>query len=450
MSQRKMLPRIGLWLACGGLTILAAHHWLVTYEARLTFDHLILLGGALTGYLILAAGLTLVFQRRDDVPAHELVANLRAAVEPSEEDTPTDESGATLDRLGVLRGLIRNFTSWYTELAPEKLDWRAFDQLLREMLTEHFKAARVRAFHVSAEDQQLRGLSQGSGTGETRSARDGILGYVATAGREYFAADPAHGELVAQLARDDAESWDWVIPIRHDGRTVGLVAAGKLTAPFGLSREFREDVRGLLDLFWELAAYRRQLDIAKSTDKASGLLTRADFFASATTALAGAYAENEPVVAVVLALEGLRRLDDVGRWGDRDRLVENIGVLINHRIRTDDIIGRFSDDRFVLLLRRLDSGLGRLIAVKIQNAVRTEIAELGDLSAGLKVRIGLTGSGFAKYPLEQLLVRAFDAVEHARKQGLEIFTDLSDTRGEDASGAAARQTADVETENAVL
>ena len=157
---------------------------------------------------------------------------------------------------------------------------------------------------------------------------------------------------------------------------------------------------------------------------------------AATGALTASYAENEPVVSVVLALEGLRRLDDVGRWGDRDKLVENIGQVINRRIRTDDVIGRFSDDRFVLLLRRLDSGLGRLIASKIQAAVRTEIAKLGELGAGLRVRIGLTGSGFAKEPLESLLARAFDAVDHARKQGVELYTDLAGSPAEHAPANA--------------
>ena len=170
-----------------------------------------------------------------------------------------------------------------------------------------------------------------------------------------------------------------------------------------------------------MVSYRSQLGVAETTDKASGLLTRGDFFALATEALAAAYAENEPVVATVL-------------------------VLINRRIRTDDVIGRFADDRFVLLLRRLDSGLGRLIAMKVQAAVRAEIAKLGELGAGLNVRIGLTGSGFAKEPLEKLLARAFDAVDHARRQGLDIDTDLGDGPGGDVTHAAARPAVTATTE----
>jgi diguanylate cyclase (GGDEF)-like protein len=203
-----------------------------------------------------------------------------------------------------------------------------------------------------------------------------------------------------------------------------LLAVGKLPATTLIDRERRQDISILISAFWQHVACLEQLRIAEKTDKASGLLTRTDFFQSAARALADSYAENEPVVVVVLVLEGLRRLDDIGRWNDRDALVETAGRLINRRIRTDDIIGRFSDDRFVLLLRRLDSSLGRLIAAKIQDRVQEHMGQLGDTPELLQVRVGLSGSGFQQQSLETLLVAAFDAVELARKQNVPLLCDL--------------------------
>ena len=423
MSERNHAARMAAWLTGGGLVILAAQHWLFVYKPQLSFDNLILLAGALAGYLTIAVGLFLAFGRKREItPAAPPNTGMLREIQPESTEAERPE---THDGPWIVRSLIRDFLHWNEDHSDDQPLWSSFDQLLREMLGEHLGAARVRAFHVSSNDQQLCGLSQTPQTGEQRNARGGILGYVATTGREFYAPDSSHGELINQLAVDGEESWDWIIPIRRGGQTIGLVATGKLSIASGLCAESRRDIGRLLTLFWEQTACRCRLSVANTTDKASGLLTRGDFFTSANTALSSSYAENEPVVAVVLALEGLRRLDDVGRWIDRDRLVENIGHVINGRIRTDDIIGRFSDDRFVLLLRRLDSGLGRLIAVKIQGAVRTEIAKLGELSAGLRTRIGLTGSGFGKEPLESLLARAFDAVEHARKQGVELYTDLA-------------------------
>ena len=43
ISRPEHLPRIGLWLSCGGLIILAAHHWLTVYDPGLSIDNLVLL-----------------------------------------------------------------------------------------------------------------------------------------------------------------------------------------------------------------------------------------------------------------------------------------------------------------------------------------------------------------------------------------------------------------------
>ena len=80
--------------------------------------------------------------------------------------------------------------------------------------------------------------------------------------------------------------------------------------------------------------------------------------------------------------------------------------------------------RFVLLLRRLDSGLGRLIASKIQDTAREQIGQFGKAAASVCLRAGLAGSGFEQRPLNALLVSAFRAVELARKQDVSLHCDL--------------------------
>ena len=175
----------------------------------------------------------------------------------------------------------------------------------------------------------------------------------------------------------------------------------------------------------------------RRTDQASGVLTRNDFFDLGGQALEDSYNNNEPVVVAVVALEGLRRLDDTHCWGERDTLIERLGRVIAGRTRSDDLVGRFADDRFVVLLRRLDSGLGRLIAEKMLAAANDCVAQLGRAGPGsgpaqdepapqelVRLRIGLAGSGLARRPLRELLGSAMDAVEHARKNGATIGTDL--------------------------
>jgi GGDEF domain-containing protein len=203
-----------------------------------------------------------------------------------------------------------------------------------------------------------------------------------------------------------------------------MVAVGKLPSGTPLDRDRCQTIGPLLTLFWEHVSAVERLRSAERIDKGSGVLTRIDFFDIAGRALADSYRHNEPVVVAVLALEGIRRLDDVGLWKQRDALVEALGQLLVQRVRADDIVGRFSDDRFVVLLRRLDGGLGRLIAEKVVATAQHYIAGLGDAPGPVRVRAGLTSSGFEQPSLETLLAGASETVEQARSQDVPLCSEL--------------------------
>jgi GGDEF domain-containing protein len=142
----------------------------------------------------------------------------------------------------------------------------------------------------------------------------------------------------------------------------------------------------------------------------------------------------------VLSLEGLRGLDDRGLWQQRDALVENVARLVCSRLRSDDVAGRFSDDRFMLLLRRLDSGLGRLIIEKLVSAIDEFLAgrTCGVAPAPIRVRAGLAGSGQRQVSLSTLLVSAIEAADLARRQDRSVCSDLESTAGAQPGDGAGR------------
>ena len=96
----------------------------------------------------------------------------------------------------------------------------------------------------------------------------------------------------------------------------------------------------------------------------------------------------------------------------------------------------------MLLLRRLDSSLGRLIAGKMQDAAEEEIEKLGRVGETLRVRVGLSGSGFRQESLEKLVVSAFEAVECARNEDVGLYSDLGSSKGEGGSDGATKRLSD--------
>lgn len=325
-----------------------------------------------------------------------------------------------------LERLVGAFHAWFAQVDDEPQLWTSFDQLVRETLAEQIGATRVRCFHVRPGEDDLETIAQSGKPGAVprRSVRAGLIGYVATSGRMFVAGDASHGALVDALARDCQDGWSCVWPIRERDVTTGLVAA-RVTPPEALPALPRLAALGqFLAVCWRAVAAVERARLCSRTDPGSGVLRRNDFFTLAQRTLIDAYAGNEPVVIACLGLEGLRRLDDAGAWQRRDALIERLGRLVQQRVRSDDLVGRFSDDRFVILLRRLDSQLAELIIATLLLAAEELLAELQIESRAVVVRGGLAGSGLVHKPLDELLTRAFESLDRARRAGRTLMTDL--------------------------
>lgn len=410
-----------------------------TASAPLTLVLAALLGGALTLGLM-----NWIFRRRNDAAATLDLRGIEVAVRgggprpsPAPGTPETDAADAAMRRICVDLG------GWLDAIEGCRELWSAYDQIVRELLSEHWGATRVRCYHVRPGCETLQTIAQ-SAAGEVTTApgpslRSGILGHCATTGQEFVTHDPAHGPLVQNLADRDAQEWDWVWPVRQGRTTVGVVAAAHLPDVAVLRPEPRRAVGQLIALAWKHVAGLERLRVLERTDQATGVLTRNDFFTMARDALADSYRGHEPIVLAVLALEGLRRLDDQGQWQRRDALLERLGPMIARHVRSDDLVGRFADDRFAILLRRLDSGLGRLIAEKILETARQCVAQLDAAEAHVQVRVGLAGSGLRQPPLETLMVQAFEAVDRARHDNVSVASDLADPeRGVGDGGHSTR------------
>jgi GGDEF domain-containing protein len=416
----------GLWLVFSSLVLLVTCHLVALHDGVVAPTDPVLITAIVSGYLGLGIG---VFLNRLGRYGNRGRAGQREPVAAAALSLPGES--ATTVRGGIARQMTSAFLAWLEEQRDGEISaWGSFDQLIREMLSEHLSAARVRCYHVPPGSQQLRSLSQSdsSAADTDQATRDAVLVQVAASGREFVAGDPLDGELPDRPASGAEEDWDWVWPVRaasNQGRTVGLVAVGKLPSGTALDRDRCRTIGPLVTLFWEHVRAARRLSIAERIDKGSGVLTRFDFFEIAGRALADSYRHHEPVVVALLALEGLRGLDDVGLWRQRDALVGALGRLVVRRARTDDVVGRFSDDRFVVLLRRLDSGLGRLITEKVVAAAQDYIAQLENAPGPVRVRAGLAGSGFEQPSLETLLAGAAEAVEQARSQDVPLCSESS-------------------------
>lgn len=326
--------------------------------------------------------------------------------------------------------MLADFEDWLRDWQDEPGRWMAFDQFIRTQLRECVGAARVRCYRISRGANDLEPLTPSKDPlVDSISAREGILGYVTSRGHRYVRTDSLLGPSVHDLALRSADPPAWCFPIRYDRNVMGLVSVGSLRDAHAADLELLESIGCVIALFWGRLTDRQDAARARQIDQGSGVLSRSHFFQAAEQALADGYANHEPMMAMVLAIEGMRRLDDTGLWDLRDNAIIGAGRTIRAKLRSDDLIGRFADDRFVVLMRRIDTALGRMIAEKLLHAVQELMDEAGADSVHILVRCGLAGTGQQNPSLKLLLTRAFAVAERARKTGVNLCDDLDAGQG---------------------
>jgi len=415
-----------------------------------------------------------------------LNGNPDTAARPSEGAAPATPVSAG-HWVTCLAEVAASFSRWLEERTEDEHVWPSFDRFVRETLLDLIGATRVRLFRVVDGGRALRPLAEPPGSASGGVIPTALIEHVLATGRRYIRGDWTHGELVDQLAAESASGTlcepvpadsagpppkgrtvgafardnsvggapAWLFAIRgrsgaadrsggpRAGRAIGLVAVGEVLEQNLAAREALDALANLINGFWLHVRDYESLQRARRTDRGSGVLNRTDFLDAAETAILEAQQEGEPVLVMAVALEGLRRLDDEGHWAVRDRLIRETGNALRKKLRNDDLVGRFSDDRFVMLLRWLDLSLGRLISTKVVQSIReatrgvlNEVFPAGGAEY-VKVRCGLASShnldGARPPSLHELLVGALSASAEARRSGRDLcIADTEATRRTEA------------------
>ena len=381
------------------------------------------------------------------------------------------------------QGLLHAFGQWHGDWADQDEPWSAFDCFLRDQLLDRVQAKHVVCFRVVADGRQLMPLAgsdnpalndglvlrrtlatrasdrpdadRGGPRGSNRlrpawkplpiGPRSGIEGHVATTGQMYIEGRNDQSHALESSAEQASTPVVWCFPIRRGDETIGVVRVGTLPQKILRDPLLLELVAELVSLCWARVCDVHELGIARRMDTVSGLLARSDFLTVATHALADSLESKEPVVLVVLAIEGMRALDDQAQWGARDELAHRAGNALNQRLRSDDVVGRFSDDRFVVLLRRTDRAIGRLLAEELRDRMLTALCAKTDDNASaadqgpgvLGVRCAAVGGQWpvpdagvsiaqAQVLLHESIAHALARLDAARLRGQNVISDDDD------------------------
>lgn len=322
----------------------------------------------------------------------------------------------------IWREALVRHREWMAGWDQVSYPWTSFDGHIRELIRLLTDLQRLRCYRVSQKGQ-LFPLSNEHQGESVEAPADPLLSHMVTTGRRFLAGSSAAGPLIQELVTAAQTRVVWGVPVRDRHASIGLITAEARNGDCAESH--LQSVADFVEECWLHVHHLDLLRIARQTDRGSGLINRTDFLASLKDTLEQCYKAHEPVVLMVVCLEGLRGLDDASQWAKRDALIEVVGQTIANGIRKDDMVGRFSDSQFVALLRRLDAPLAELICRKLLGSIAKVISDF-ELDTWITPRAGLTGSGFARPEAESLLRHAISALQKARTQDLLLISELQE------------------------
>jgi GGDEF domain-containing protein len=325
----------------------------------------------------------------------------------------------------MLGGLVADFCVWTdTDMARQAAEgappWHAFARFIRRTLRERLGARDVRIYHVADGGQRLDPLApRREQQAQRPPSPHGALGYALLTGHVYV------GE--SHRPAGATSPWAWVLPLRDGSGTCGVVTVGLLERPEVNRPSVAHAVRDLLQLCWAHVRGLQALHQARRLDAPTGLLTRGELLAELDGACRRGPHAHEPVAVLALALEGLRRLDDGGQWSERDELVRTLGMSLRQRTHSDDLLARFTDERFIVVMRRADATLGAALGRELLDDLLQDVIERNDPFDTLRVR--LRGALVAGRPHHEqpdgLVARALRLLDTARVQQAEFLAEAA-------------------------
>ncbi len=387
------------------------------------------LGAALViaGVLVLSMGVLRREVGESSAPARRAPAS---TVKGSRPDASRLFHGA--DSLAPAIGeMTVQFNDWLDQLDGIEDPWAPFDRWIRDALNQFVSAGRVRCFRLPDDKSEPVSLTDNSDDAFWYGAvPHGLLNHVIQTGQRYLQGYERQDEHLARYA----EEWnaqvrrsdklvvnqlpEAILPIRRKNVTIGLIVLGKLPESQRMDLAMLRAVEQLLGQFWRYVDQYDALQLALRIDRTSGVLNRLDLTQMSERVLKEADADAEPAVILAIVVEGVRWLDDHGRWALRDWLMKQIGKTMRDKLRSDDLVGRFSDDRFVAVLRRLNVSLGRMIAGNLMKSLEDVIHTTSKECPAIQLRCGLTLARGADFTTS--LSSAFQAVQESRKAGEQI------------------------------
>ena len=207
------------------------------------------------------------------------------------------------------------------------------------------------------------------------------------------------------------------------GGESSLLAAGQSEISAGLQHATLLGVMvaqiGMAGGFILMTHYRTIMALQQLSehDALTGTLNRRSMHGRAQALLDSALHQGLPATLVMVDADHFKRINDEFGHQTGDAVLCHLVSRIRQHMRSNDLLGRFGGEEFVLLLPGLDADDAEDVAERIRLAIHNHAEAISDQAVTLSVSLGVAGTGLYGHDYTALIAAADSALYRAKALG---------------------------------
>ncbi len=254
---------------------------------------------------------------------------------------------------------------------------------------------------------------------------DGLVGHVMRERQPVISSSDRDDEREGPLARARREATEdgavMVAPLGYRGKIFGVITAvNRRDEP-----EFTNNDLTLLEAMANQAAMAienarlfEEVERLAVTDELTGLNNRRGFFDLGRREMERAQRTHRPVTALMLDLDGFKRINDTFGHAVGDEVLRHLGDRCRRAVRDIDLVGRYGGEEFCVLLPETDLKTALEVAERIRSSIADQPFDTAAGPLAIRISIGLAlASEDGGETVETLLDRADTAMYYVKQEG---------------------------------
>ena len=241
-------------------------------------------------------------------------------------------------------------------------------------------------------------------------------------------------ELLAAAAKADPNGRGFAYRIQYAIRPKGARSEGFLRLEdqgrIWFSPEGKLlDARGVVRIINERYLEEQRLLFRSDSDELTGQLNRSRLMEATSAVIDKAAIDQQPCAFLIAAVNNMAVINETFGFDVGDEVIAAVGRTIKDKLRSGDIIGRFSSNKFGIIIQDCGPGALRIAAERFMKAVRDCHIKTSASQISATISVGGLVIPNQAQSVQQALNFALHALERAKSKRFDCFMAYEPTPG---------------------